>query len=142
MLVLKMKQLDLLRILGFPFELFFPVDPTCEEQEKLLNEGKIKTSDDQREYGKHLTKHQRRANERLYNACSSYNSIQSTEAERLTASDFYKKLKTRWEEGQETAQISKLDEYEALDSRWRKWKRRQDGEESESDDDSDLEEYF
>lgn len=148
----KMKMLDLLISLGFPFELFFPTEPTCEYVEKQQKAGKLLSREEIKDYQWSLTRDQEKANERLYNACSSYNKVQTSKAERLSANDFYKKLKARWEEGQEIAQISKLEEYEALDSRWREWKirkqrkkRRQDGEESESDDedsddDSDLEE--
>ena len=120
----KMKMLDLLISLGFPFELFFPTEPTCEYVEQQRKAGKLLSREEIEDYQWSLTRDQRKANERLYNACSSYNEIQTSKSERLSANDFYKKLKTRWEEGQETAQVAKLDEYEALDSRWREWKKR------------------
>ena len=138
----KMKMLDLLISLGFPFELFFPTEPLFEKEELVRKNGKLQENTQEwLEYFNSLTKDQRKAIIRIDSARGSYNRSHSYK-DALTSSEFYKKLKTRWEEGQETSQISKLDEYEALDSRWRKWRRRQDGEESESDDDSDLEEYF
>ena len=130
----QMKMLDLLISLGLPFDLFFPVDlqPQLELQEKLRKEKKLETNEQCREYDKSLGREIRKAMSDAYSACSAYNSLQSTEPETLTLIDFYRKTKSRWEEGQKSVQVqdSRLDEFEALDSRWRITTREQ---QSESD---------
>ncbi|GFH47473.1 hypothetical protein CTEN210_03948 [Chaetoceros tenuissimus] len=130
----KMKMLDLLISLGFPFELFFPTEPLFEKEELVRKNGKLQENTQEwSEYFNGLTKAQRKAIIRIDRARGSYNRSHSYK-DALTSGEFYKKLKTRWEEGQETAQISKLDEYEALDSRWRN--QTEDGDESSDDEDA------
>ncbi|GFH47479.1 hypothetical protein CTEN210_03954 [Chaetoceros tenuissimus] len=117
---LKMKMLDLLISLGFPFELFFPVEPSYLKAEKLQKEGKLRTPEERQEFEQSLSKTEKKVNERLYYATCSYNEIQRYKKDTVSMADFYENLKTRWKEGQETAQLSKLEEFEILDSRWRK----------------------
>ncbi len=135
-----MEMLDLLISLGFPYELFFPTEPPIEREKKLLEEKKLETRQQRREYEKSLSKEERKAMEDACRACSAYNSIQMTEPEMLTLEDFVSKLKSRWEKGQESVQVqvARLNEFEALDSRWRKAQRQQNGDEevNESDDES------
>mmetsp|Transcript_18480 Transcript_18480/g.39993 ORF Transcript_18480/g.39993 Transcript_18480/m.39993 type:complete len:555 (-) Transcript_18480:388-2052(-) len=135
---MQMQMLDLLIALGFPFTLFFPTEPTVERDERMRKEKKLNTREERRAYGKSLSKEERKANCDAYNACEAYNSIQKTEPEMLTLGDYYRSLKSRWQDGQQSVevQISRLDEFEALDSRWRKEQRQANGEDgnaSESD---------
>ena len=115
----KMKMLDLLISLGFPFELFFPVEPSYLKAERLQKEGKLRTPEECEEFEQSLSKTEKKVNQRLYYATCSYNEIQRYEKDTVSMADFYENLKTRWKEGQETAQVSELEEFEVLDSRCR-----------------------
>mmetsp|Transcript_41200 Transcript_41200/g.67638 ORF Transcript_41200/g.67638 Transcript_41200/m.67638 type:complete len:558 (-) Transcript_41200:199-1872(-) len=121
----QMKMLDLLIHLGFPFELFFPTEPPVELEARLRKEKKLKTRQECNDFRKSLSKEQAKAREVAYLACSAYNSIQESEPETLALGDYYRKLKSRWEDGQESVQVASLDEFEVLDSRWRKRQKRQ-----------------
>ena len=134
----QMEMLDVLISLGFPLELFLPTEPTIEREEKMQKEGKLQTRQEQRAHEKALTREEKMANQRVYKACCDYNSLQTSEPETLTMGDFYRKLKSRWDKGEASAQVAKLDEFEALDSRWRRTQRQQNAEEdNESDNESE-----
>jgi hypothetical protein len=130
-------MLDLLISLGFPFSLFFPVEPPIEREEALIKDKKLKTNQDWKAYMRNMDKKERKARDVVWEACSSYNSMQKREKEKLTLGDYYRKLKSRWD-GQESVQIDRLPEFEDLDSRWRATRQSQnDDSESDSYYDSD-----
>ena len=133
------------------------LDGLLDREEALIKEKNLETREQGKAYTRSMTKEERRAREKLYEAACNYNSVQETgsndeegEAEEeeeedgddgeasesgtLTLGDYYRQLKSRWD-GQESAQADRLPEYEALDSRWRSSRRRQDsgGEEESSD---------
>jgi len=144
----QMKMLDFLISLGFPFELFFPTENPIECEDKLREEKKLETIQQCRDYQKSLSKEERKVRDDCYKACSAYNYMQESEYDEddseeeesepktLTLGDFYRQLKARWD-GQESAQVAHLDEFEALDSRWRMTLNQQNSsDDNESDYDS------
>ena len=121
-------MLDVLISLGFPFSLFFPTEPPIEREEKLTKDKKLESRDECKAYMRNMDKEERKARDLVYQACSAYNSIQTSKRETLHIGDFYRKLKSRWD-GQESVQVDHLPEFEELDSRWRATRRLQDEDE-------------
>ena len=113
----QMKMLDLLVSLGFPFSLFFPVEPPIEREEALLKDKKLETKKEYMAFLRSLAKEERKARDIVHEACYSYNDIQSSKKEMLELGEFYRKLKSRWD-GQEFVQVDRLPDFEALDLRW------------------------
>lgn len=101
-------------------------------------------------YMRNMDKAERQAREKVYNCCAAYNFVMQkdenyddvddndddAESETLTLGDYYRKLKSRWD-GQETVQVSRLPEFEELDSRWRADRQRQNGEDQDEDESED-----
>ena len=82
----QMKMLDLLISLGLPFSLLFPVQPPIEREEELIKDKKLETRDQCKAYMRNMDKEERKARELVYEACSAYNSLQSTD---ILVLDFY-----------------------------------------------------
>ena len=121
----QMKMLDFLIQLGFPFELFFPVEPDIELEEGLFKEGKLDSQLACRDYVMSLSSAERKARDRLTQACSAYNWIQGS-GETLTLAEFYNNLKSRWN-GQQSPQIVRPPEIAGLDLLWRREENPPDG---------------
>lgn len=129
----QMKMLDVLISLGFPFSLFFPIEPPIEREEAQMKDKKLETREEWKAYMRNMDKEERKARDLVYQACSAYNSMQNTEPEMLTIGDFYRKLKSRWD-CQESVQTDRLPDFEELDSRWRATRRPQDEDEHHESD--------
>ena len=114
----QMAMLDVLISLGLPFSIMFPTDPGIEREEALRKDKKLETKAECKAFMRNMNKDERKARGVIFQACTAYNSLQTSEPETLTMGDFYRKLKARWD-GQESTQLDRLPDFEELDSRWR-----------------------
>lgn len=118
------------------------LDGVVEREEAMHKDKKLETRDQCKAFMRGMDRNVRKERDKLVDACSVYNSLQDSESKMLTLADYFQLLKSRWE-SQESVQASRLPEYEALDSRWRDIRRREnkededDGESSDSYRDSD-----
>lgn len=113
----QMEMLDTLIELGLPFSLLFPTEPKVEEEERLQEENRLKTSRQYRDYISSLSGKERSARDRAGTACCAYNMAQEKESKKMYIGEFYRSLKSKWDV-QKSVQVDKLPQYEALDSRW------------------------
>lgn len=133
--------------MGFPLSLFYDLDnltAVVEREDALRKTKKLETRDQCKAFMRSMTKGERKAREKLYEACCVYNSLQGSDSDdeeeettdtTLTLGDYFSMLKSKWD-GQ-VVQADRLPEFEALDSRWRETRRRENGEEEEDSYDSD-----